>query len=491
MIWQPKLVLIFGVMLCCAASSPKPERIALVIGNSRYEHATPLPNAVRDAERLIERLKYLGFEVMTPSTNLDREGLGLAIINLRKRINDSLSDPIVFFYYAGHAAQDEFGTNYLIPTNTGLGSPEEVRLTGVELKPLLNEMADAGNSINIVVIDACRDWFEGARVPGYPRGLSDMGVLSSVLIAYATRTGQTADEGASSTTSPYSRRLIEALDRYHSAPVSLLFNDITNRVFSDTEGRQAPEYVNGLTKNGRWSFDNTDFVAVPETPRVSIFNGQLSEFLENLDRERLLDFSRRKTSFVDALLDRRDILEKYHINTEARLSYFLAIVAYESAGFVQIQEELFGYSAERLRSTFSSRVKTDEDAQKLAQAGPEEIANTVYGSRLGNGPPESGDGWKYRGRGMFFLTGRENYRSYGKMIGVDLEEAPDLVNDNEINIAISAAVWHRLGMNEAADLDDMKLAVRRMNGTSAAYNNDHLNSRLQWLRAARKAVSGD
>jgi putative chitinase len=483
-----KILSILCIILCCATSAPTPKRIALVIGNSNYENSVPLPNAVRDAERVAERLDRLGFEVMPSTTDLDRTEFHSVFEHFINKINSSGPNPIVFVYYAGHAAQDEFGINYFIPIDSSAETPEEVRLSGVPLQSLLGSMAEEKNSINILVIDACRDWFENSRLPDYPKGLRDMGVQSSVLIAYATRSGQTAEETPDSTGSVYSKRLVEALDKYYSDPVALLFNDITSRVEADTEGSQVPEYVNGLTRSGRWSFSSKDINSTPETPKPVKFYGHLSNFLEDLDRERLLNFARRKTSFVDTLLDRRDILEKYKINTEKHLSYFLAIVAFESSGFKQKQEELFRYSPTALLRLFPSRVQTLSDAESLVLAGPEAIANTVYGSRLGNGAPESGDGWRFRGRGIFFITGRYNYRVVGKEIGVDLESAPDLVSDNEIGLAIAAAFWRRQKMNDAADLDDMHLAVRRFNGSLAASNADLVKARVKWLASAQKAV---
>ena len=166
---------------------------------------------------------------------------------------------------------------------------------------------------------------------------------------------------------------------------------------------------------GRWALSDGSLQTVSDTPVAPVTNVVRSLDLQNLEqyREGLLKFTRGKASYVDALLKRPDILQQYKIDTKQRLAFFLAAVGYESGGFQQ-QIEKFGYSAAGLRRNFPSAVKSDAAAQELVQEGPEAIANAIYANKLGNGPAASGDGWRYRGRGIFFLTGRDNYRKYGQ-----------------------------------------------------------------------------
>ena len=114
----------------------------------------------------------------------------------------------------------------------------------------------------------------------------------------------------------------------------------------------------------------------------------------------------------------------------------LAQVAAESRG--KAQSENLNYSPERLLQVFPKYIKDLDDARALIQQGPEAIANRVYGGRMGNAANE---GFRYRGRGIIQLTGKANYEKYGKMIGVDLINNPDLANDPEVAQMLAVAYF--------------------------------------------------
>ena len=142
-------------------------------------------------------------------------------------------------------------------------------------------------------------------------------------------------------------------------------------------------------------------------------------------------------------------MAKYEINTPHRIAAFLAQLAVESGQLNRMEENL-NYSAKGLMKTWPKRFPTLEKAEQYAKK-PEKIANKVYADRLGNGNEASGDGWRYRGRGLIQLTGRANYRSTGKAIGVDLESDPDRATDPEIAAMVAAQFWQSRGLNELAD----------------------------------------
>ena len=100
------------------------------------------------------------------------------------------------------------------------------------------------------------------------------------------------------------------------------------------------------------------------------------------------------------------------IDTELRIAHFLAQVMHESGG-LRLTEENLNYSAEGLRRVFRKYYRSDAEAAADARQ-PERIANRVYASRMGNGPESSGDGYRYRGRGLIQLTGKDNYRSFAQ-----------------------------------------------------------------------------
>jgi putative chitinase len=473
--------------LCGAAHAATPARLALVIGNGNYTSTDHLPNAPSDARKLADKLKGFGFKVQTPSMDLDKAGLTAAVSQFVNDLQAAGPNVIGFFYYSGHAAQDEYGINYILPVDATPDTPAQVRAQGIPIQKLLEAMEQSGNDINVVVLDACRNWFDTGLPPPPPaKGLSDMGRNASVLIAYATRAGDTADDNANLDSSPFSRRLLEALDREANEPILMLLDDVKTNVVTDTDSTQLPMISDGLTTSGRWSLTSGDLSQVPDKPQPLGAGTAPSQFLKQLDRKKLMTFFRGHTLLVDTLLARRDILESRQINTPNRLAQFLAAIGYESGGF-SVKEEKFGFSAVRLHQIFPNRLTLDA-ATRIA-GKPEQVANVIYANKLGNGPPQSGDGWKFRGRGPFgfFITGRYNYARYGQAIGVDLVNSPDLVNDPDIAFAISAAIWQVSRANEAAENDDLALAAHRYSGVPLGASAG-LSQRKIWLAQAKKAV---
>lgn len=162
-----------------------------------------------------------------------------------------------------------------------------------------------------------------------------------------------------------------------------------------------------------------------------------------------------------------DILEKYSINTPLRISHFLAQCSHESGQFSVFVENL-NYGAKGLRNVFGKYFPTDQMALEYERK-PEKIANLVYANRMGNGPPESGDGFRYRGRGIIQITGREEYNIVGKGIGVDIVANPDLVDPSisktyQYCILTAGEFWKMKNFNSWADKDDIMTITRLVNG---------------------------
>lgn len=154
------------------------------------------------------------------------------------------------------------------------------------------------------------------------------------------------------------------------------------------------------------------------------------------------------------------------LSTPRRVAHFMAQLHHESAGFTRL-EESFRYRPERLDALFSA-VRGEADAAALLKQGPQAVANRVYANRLGNGDEASGDGWRYRGRGLVQLTGRANYAEASGWIGRDLEAEPDQAAAPETACEIAAAWWARKDVNEAADRDDLAAVTRVVNGPALA-----------------------
>lgn len=182
---------------------------------------------------------------------------------------------------------------------------------------------------------------------------------------------------------------------------------------------------------------------------------------------------KRVAEFVGAYADRFDenalpqfnkVLSEYKINkNRLRFRHFMAQIAHESAHFTRLEENL-NYSADGLRKIFGKYFPDPAEADAYARQ-PERIANRVYANRMQNGDEASGDGWRYRGRGFIQLTGRENYRTIGVKLGLDLENDPDLVaRDAEVALKVACAFWDSRKLNAHADKDDINTITRRING---------------------------
>lgn len=154
-------------------------------------------------------------------------------------------------------------------------------------------------------------------------------------------------------------------------------------------------------------------------------------------------------------------MEHYRINTKNRIAAFLANLAHESASFNTIQENL-NYSAKRLIQVWPKHFRGRNLAHYAHQ--PQKIANVAYANRMGNGDKSSGDGWKYRGRGLIQLTGKTNYQMFSKAIGADIVGDPDWVLTPEGATISAAWFWDSRDLNKLADAGNLREITRKING---------------------------
>jgi putative chitinase len=156
------------------------------------------------------------------------------------------------------------------------------------------------------------------------------------------------------------------------------------------------------------------------------------------------------------------VLPEYEIDSPQRVSAFIAQCTHESGGFKRLKENL-NYKWESLRKVFPKYFPTDELAQEYAHK-PEQIANRVYGGRMGNGDESSGDGFRYCGRGLIQLTGRNNYTKFAESIGMAVEEVPALLETFEGAVKSACWFWKTNNLNQFADAGDILTMTKRING---------------------------
>lgn len=165
-------------------------------------------------------------------------------------------------------------------------------------------------------------------------------------------------------------------------------------------------------------------------------------------------------------------MEDSGINTPLRLAHFLAQVCHETGGLT-ILEENMRYTAARIRQVWPSR----PEAVKFAN-NPEGLANNVYANRMGNGDAASGDGWRFRGRGLLQTTGRYSYKRFG------FEKTPDLIaTDPAFMLRPALMEWVKGGCNEKADRNAIKEITKTINGGLIGYDD-----RVAWFNRIWKLI---
>lgn len=158
-------------------------------------------------------------------------------------------------------------------------------------------------------------------------------------------------------------------------------------------------------------------------------------------------------------------LPEYEIDTTNRMAAFIAQCSHESGEFTTLKENL-NYRWQSLRKVFPKYFPNDAIAQKYASLPDkqEAIANRVYANRMGNGPEESGDGFKYRGRGLIQLTGYQNYKRFADSLGITPEEASEYLETFEGATESACWFWSTNNLNQWADAGDMITLTKRING---------------------------
>lgn len=163
----------------------------------------------------------------------------------------------------------------------------------------------------------------------------------------------------------------------------------------------------------------------------------------------------------------REACAKFEINTIRRVAAFITTLAHEGGFRIGVRENM-NYSADRLMAVWPKRFRGSfgrpNSLANSLHRKPEAIANIVYANRMGNGPPESGDGWRFRGNGPLQLTGRANHEAFAKAMGMPLDQAVEWIGTLEGGIMSAAWFWEANDINRLADSPGVADETRRING---------------------------
>jgi len=155
-------------------------------------------------------------------------------------------------------------------------------------------------------------------------------------------------------------------------------------------------------------------------------------------------------------------LPDYDINTPQRIAMFVAQCAHESGNFRVLKENL-NYRAESLMKVWPRHFPSLDVAKQYAH-NQEAIANKAYANRMGNGPEESGDGWRYCGRGLIQLTGKINYQNFAMSIETPVEEVPAYLGTFEGAVQSACWFWEANNLNAPSDNGDVLTVTKKING---------------------------
>jgi len=241
------------------------KRVALIIGNAAYKNISRLANPANDAALMETTLMSVGFKVIV-AKDADFNGMRRAIRDFGRELRASGKDAVGLFYYAGHGVQSK-GTNYLIPLGAQISDEADLSIEAISTANVLTQMEGAGNKLNLVILDSCRNNpFKGATRSS-TRGLARINTAASgTLVAFAAAPGQEAIDGRGAN-SPYTAALAEFITKPNLS-VEQVFKQVRNRVEEASSGKQTPWEESSL---------RGDFYFVAKSIDITIQQGQPGE----------------------------------------------------------------------------------------------------------------------------------------------------------------------------------------------------------------------
>jgi len=269
-------------------------RVALVIGNAAYPQ-TPLRNAVNDARSVAEVLRAQGFAVLSVH-DADRAQMEAAVARAREALHGRSG--VGLLYFAGHGLQLQW-RNYMVPIDARIEQGADVPAQSVDVQHVLDAFRAAGNRMNIVVLDACRDNPFGEVASG--RGLAQMDAPPGTFLAYATAPGHVAEDGTfSSGNGPYAHFLVQELRR-PEARIEEVFKRVRFAVRRHTAGRQVPWESTSLEDDFSFARGIVEPLRPGARQRDAAFEEELAEWNRIRESNDVDDFYRFLARFPSGL----------------------------------------------------------------------------------------------------------------------------------------------------------------------------------------------
>lgn len=237
------LVLTTGVLVATVGQASAEKRVALVIGNDDYQSLPDLRNARKDARDIAAKLESLGFETTIKLDASHRE-FRRALAEFSSRL---VADGVGLVFYAGHGIQND-GHNYLIPADAHLEMDADLLAEAVDARDVLETMERAGNPLNIVILDACRDNPLPRRTRSATRGLTVVGIppkARGMAVLYSAGEGQVAQDGEPGGNGVFTGELVKAMDE-PGLTLEQVFKHVSRRVLERTDGAQRPWNLSSL-----------------------------------------------------------------------------------------------------------------------------------------------------------------------------------------------------------------------------------------------------
>ena len=348
--------------LSVSAQAPLDIRIALVIGNAAYPGA-PLANPVNDAKGMADTLRSLGFTVVQVI-----DGRHDQMADAIARVSETLKGKraVGMLYYAGHGLQLDW-RNYMVPVDAKLRKPDDIITQTVDVGSVIEAFKGAGNRMNILVLDACRDNPFGVRVTG--RGLAQLDAPPGTLLAFATAPGNVAEDGEADGNGLYTQYLLQEL-RKPTEKIEDVFKRVRLQVRQKSEGRQIPWESTSLEDDFYFN-DGVKFTFKPEELKRLADQARQKEQMrlqqEQQARERERLAAEALASARARQAEQSRLAEQQRLDAEARAREAGRLAA-EASAREQTRLQAEAQAREQQRLEELARAREREQALLAAQA---------------------------------------------------------------------------------------------------------------------------